>query len=244
MNRRPELDLARTLAILMMVAYHFAYDLDAYYGWNIDVLEGPWLIFARTTAILFLLISGISSALSFSRGTNWRKFFKRFATVGGAALLVSLGTYIADPDIFVRFGILHLIAVAGLLLPFVARLKERTIILGIIAIILGMWIHTVRMDTSWLLPIGIRPDPFRSVDYFPLLPWFGVILIGYGLGCWSLRIEQIARKRAQRESAMLNAHRKTMKILGFPGRYSLLIYLVHQPIILGVLWLMLGKPAF
>ncbi len=242
MNRRPELDLARTVAILMMVIYHVAYDLDVFYGWDVPALSRPWLMFAHMTAILFLLISGISSALSLSRGTDWTKQLRRFAIVGGAAALVSAVTYVALGGMYVRFGILHCIAVAGLLLPFVTRLKSWTILLGIAVIAAGFYTISIRMDTSWLLPFGIRPKPFGTVDYFPLLPWFGVILIGYGLGCWALTIERRFPRRTQRENAALNKHGKMMQSLGLPGRHSLLIYLVHQPLIMFILWLTMGSP--
>ena len=120
-HRYPELDLLRTGAILGMIIYHAAYDLTAFYGWNIDITHGEWKVFERVIAITFLLLVGISFAISYSRTKPeqvWTKFLKRGLIVFGCGLLVSLVTYFLDPPTYVRFGILHLIGLSLILLPF------------------------------------------------------------------------------------------------------------------------------
>lgn len=228
MNRRyPALDLLRTLAIAMMVTYHAAYDLEAFYDWNIDVQSGGWLLLARATLILFLLLVGASFAISWDRSAKrYGKYLRRGLGVLACGLLVSIVTAIADPATFVRFGVLHMIAVSILLLPFVARFREWNVLLGIVCILLGQAIQGIIAPTSLLLPLGIAPTSFASVDYVPLLPWFGVVLLGYALGYFLY----VRHKTKHPQFFILNS--QFLILLGWPGRHALAIYLLHQPLLL------------
>jgi uncharacterized membrane protein len=236
-QRYIELDILRTTAILGMVVYHTAYDLQSFYGWNIEVFSGGWKLMQLATASLFLLLVGITS--SFSN----RHPFKRFLRIGAAALLVSVVTFLIDPETYVRFGILHLIAVSALLVPVLvlvpARLRAWLIVPGILLIFSGPSVSSIPPIPYLLLPLGIRPEHFTTVDYFPLIPWFGVILIGYGMGY--LLYNRFANGR------MLLVEAKKLRsyeAISWPGRHSLLLYLIHQPVIIGILWILLGKPNF
>ncbi len=211
--RRPELDLLRTFAILGMIIYHTAFDLAVFYGWDIDVLHGGWRLFARGVATLFLLLVGISFVISWNRNPSYIKQIRRAGIVLGCAMLITLVTYIAVGDQYVRFGILHLIGTSALILPLFVRLGSWNLFLGIALIIAGQW---------------VPPPSFSSVDYFPPLPWLGVILIGMGMGNW-VYIHHA-----------YNIRHTPYNILTLPGRYSLWIYMMHQPIIIGIVWIILG----
>lgn len=230
--RHPELDLLRTLAIVMMVVYHGTYDLEAYYGWDIGVLKGGWLIFARATASLFLLVAGMSLVVAHERarakGRVWKRRLRRSAHILAAALAVSMATWVADPETYVRFGILHLIGVGILLLPFFLRLKELNLVLGAACIAAGAWVKTLTASSSLLLPLGVMVPGFRSVDYFPIFPWFGVMLIGAGLG-------QLLYVRFAKQAPALHPFPAWMT---WPGRHSLGVYLLHQPLLLGAFLLL------
>lgn len=233
MKRLPLLDLLRGLALIGMVIYHAAYDLQYYWSWNIDVNHGTWKLFERCIAILFLLVSGIAIALSEERhrgrepAHKWKRRLKRFALTGSAAVIVSIATYLADPETFVRFGILHLVAVSRLLLPFFLLLGSWQIVLGGIIALLSLsqpWI-----GSSFLEPLGIYPHGFMTVDYFPLIPWFGVLLMGAGL--LSLQPVRALLEKEPPQNAMTTA-------IEAGGRHTLLIYLLHQPLLLAVFWLL------
>jgi uncharacterized membrane protein len=113
------------------------------------------------------------------------------------------------------------------------------LITGILIIAAGPWISSIETETHLLIPFGIRPENFSSVDYFPMIPWFGVILIGYGIGC----LLYDKRLRAMGFELGKNTHSSQLLVLtAFFGRHSLLIYLIHQPIIIALLWLIIGKP--
>jgi uncharacterized membrane protein len=234
-----EIDFFRALAILMMVLYHFVFDLSVLYGWNINVFNGGFLLLARSSANLFLLLVGISFAISWERTKRWEKYLRRGLFIFSCGLLVSLATYFFDPSTYVRFGILHLIGVSMILLPLFAPLKIWNALVGLGMIAMGTAVlKGIMIPTSLLIPLGIPPLSFETVDYFPLLPWFGVILLGVALGH-----QFYVRNRAWRDSMadMLNKIRFS-QAFSFLSRHSLLIYLLHQPVLLLLLRLTIGAP--
>lgn len=246
-KRYPEIDILRSLAVIGMIIYHAAFDLQIFYGADIDVNQGLWKIFQIGIASTFLLLVGISFAISWSRTPPERrrtKFLKRGLLVIGCGMLVTLATYIADPTTYVRFGVLHLIGVAILLMPVFSRKTKpyapygSTIIniLIVIAIIISHgWISHLHVSSEWLLPLGLTPPSFQTVDYFPLIPWFGVVLIGQVIG--QLFYVDHLHWRSHLPSLVSSKPSPLTSILTFPGRYALIIYLVHQPVLLGILYI-------
>lgn len=228
-HRFPEIDFLRTAAILGMIVYHTVYDLSEFYGWDIDPMRTGWWIFARTTAILFLLVSGASNTIANSRTEAiWRRTLMRSGQILAAAMLVTIVTYGIDASTYIRFGILHCIAVSIFLLPLFRKFREWNLILGLAAIILGNRILGTTTDASLLLPLGLMPPNFISLDYFPLLPWFGVVLIGSAFADFLY-----IRKG-------FTGIPFTIPRLNFLNRHALIVYLIHQPIILLILALILG----
>ena len=246
-DRYPEIDLLRTLAILGMIVYHTAFDLAMFYDFDIEVFTGPWRFLARTTAILFLLLVGISFAISWNKNLVgpersgptrffvYKKYIKRGLILLAWGIGISLVTFIVDQETYVRFGILHLIGVAMILLPLFVHLRGLILPIGLGLILFSPWLERMHANTEMLLPLGIEPDYFASVDYFPLLPWFGVILIGLVAG----QKFYIGDTRWREHS---NLKALDSKLFTWPGRHSLMLYLIHQPIILLILTLLLGRP--
>lgn len=214
--RYPELDLLRSLAVAMMVVYHAAYDLEAFEGWNIGVADGAWWLLARSTLTLFLLLVGVSFAISWDRSAKrYGKYLRRGLGLLGCGMLVSAATFIADPATFVRFGVLHLIGASMLILPVFARLGGWNALVGA-AVVAAGW----RMG-GW-------PEPaFASVDYVPPIPWFGVILLGYAAGDVIYVMTKHPPFSILFSPFFIRA--------GAPGRHALAIYLLHQPALLAVL---------
>lgn len=222
----------------MMIIYHAAYDLYAFYGWGFDPFSGGWKLLALGTASLFLLLVGIGFSLSWERNRGAHrypvKYLKRGLGLIALGMIVSVVTYAIDPVTYVRFGILHVIGTSILLLPLVARLQGWNGIIGVGVILIGLGVGDAAAPASLpgLLVLGLRPVGFVSVDYFPLVPWFGVVLVGYAIG-------YVLYVRSQK---IPNPKHRIPHPLLWPGRHALLIYLLHQPVLLLLLTLILGLP--
>ncbi|MBJ7472871.1 MAG: DUF1624 domain-containing protein [Solirubrobacteraceae bacterium] len=234
-----EIDALRTFAIVLMVIYHVAYDVNLLAPQaSIDPFNGAWRGLQVVTGSLFLGVVGISFWLSHSRGVSrglsgialWRSHVPRAAEVVAAAALVSVATFVAlGSEDVVRFGILHLIAVLMLVvLPLAARLGTWNVLLGAAVIAIGLSMD-VRSDAPGALVLGFIP-PEKGVDWYPLLPWAGCALIGLAAGA--------ALYPGGRRGALLSGLPATTEIgerAGGPGRHSLAIYLVHQPVLIALI---------
>ena len=149
-------------------------------------------------------------------------------------MIVTLVTWLIDPETYVIFGILHLIGVATVIQLFVRPLKQWNVLLGMIVLLIGFVLPNGGVSTALLLPFGIMSRGFVSVDYYPLLPWLGPILIGMSLG----DAFYIPERRSFL-SVLENIRRP--RWLLWIGRKSLPLYFIHQPIILLLLWILLGR---
>ncbi len=242
-ERYLEIDVLRTAAIVCMIVYHAAFDLAYFHAFPFDPLSGGWLILQRSTAILFLGLVGVSFAISYERmeqrGAGWRtilaKYARRAAGLLLCAALISAVTFVAVGDEWIRFGALHLIAIAILLLPFLMPLREGTAFVALLILLLAPFLERLSVDSAFLLPLGLAPRSFASVDYLPMVPWMAPILLGTALG------NMLYNRRWLRRH--LPKNRLTV-LLSFPGQHALLIYLLHQPLLLFLLWAILGKPNF
>jgi uncharacterized membrane protein len=218
-NRYAIIDWLRTLAIVLMLIYHFIYDLVMFRLIDSSVfLSLPMTVLGRSCLCLFLFCVGYSLAISHSRGLRWRSYAVRLAKITVAASLVSLATWIAYPAHWIYFGILHCIAVASVLallfLPFPT-----------IAGLLGLALMSAYWFFDQTLPWFHAGRP--SLDYIALFPWFGMVLIGIAGHRW--RIHEHLRVKPQRWVQWLSRH-------------SLAIYLVHQPLLIGLAFLLTLNP--
>lgn len=242
-SRLWEIDTVRGAAILMMIVYHTVFDLSFFSLYPVDATGGFWRYFAYSTASLFLFIAGVSLIVSHDRAAATlsgfslqKKFLLRGAGIFGLGLLVTLGTWLYIPSQYVIFGILHLIGVSVMLSVLFFRFRYWNILPGILVIIAGFLLHGAT-GPAFLLPLGVMPPGFASVDYTPLLPWFGVVLLGMGTG--SILYEGGTRHFSLRQLPDL-----VVRPLSFLGRHSLVIYLVHQPVIILLLALVTGTKVF
>lgn len=223
-SRLDLLDLARGLALLAMFVFHFAYDLSHFGLIETNVPAHPgWSLFARLIAGSFLTIVGVSLVLATRNGLNRRAFLKRLAMVAAAAALVTVGTFLAMPDSFIFFGILHHVALASVLaLPFLRWPTPVVVLAAAVSFALPHLIAAEWLDTPWLLWLGLSRYPVVTADYVPVFPWFGCVLAGIVLGRLLLpHLEKLSLWRARTFPANLVA---------WGGRHSLLVYLVHQPV--------------
>lgn len=218
------IDRARGIALLAMILYHLSFDLQllGIVGWPVG--GGMfWRGFAILIAGSFIALSGVSLQLAAVDGLNWGAFLKRLALLAGAAALVSLGSWAAMP-VPVLFGILHAIALFSLLvLPFLRAPTWAVLLAAALVLAAPASLTSEAFSHPWLYPLGLDPDPRPSFDYEPIFPWFAPMLLGVALA----RFAPIPRRP------------EATDLLARMGRNSLVIYLLHQPIIYGTLLLLL-----
>jgi len=230
-----ELDVLRGSAVVLMLVFHFLFDVTFFGFYDLDLSSGFFLVYVYTGASLFLGLVGVSLILSFERVQHQKttqQLLKKFGVRGvllfGGGLLITLGTWLYLEEGFIVFGALHCIGLSILLAYPFLRFRYGNLVLGIVLIGVGIYLRTITMESPWLLWLGVRPSGLYTVDYFPLLPWFGVVLVGMFFG--KTLYYDYKRTFALRDVSQW----KIFQALGFLGRHSLVIYLVHQPVLIGV----------
>ena len=232
-----EVDLFRGIAIVMMVLFHFFFDLNYLGIAHLDMHSGLLLVMGRISAIIFVFLVGVSLTLSYSRTRLSRpgrrsyyfKFFKRGLVIFSWGLVITLVTALLLRRGTVYFGILHLIGLSIMLAYPFLKYRAESLVAGLLVLLLALPASQILIDSPLLLWLGIMPYGFYTLDYFPLIPWFGVVLLGIFTGN-SLYTDYRRQFRIPDVSG-----NPAVKLLGYLGRRSLLIYLVHQPVIVGIL---------
>lgn len=223
-----ELDALRGLCILGMLLVHFVYDLVELTGIIQWEYPAGFLLIKDWGGILFLLISGICVTLG-------SRSIRRGLIVFGCGMVITAATIgmwklgMAEADIVIWFGVLHCLGVCMLLWPLFKKLPTRALALtGILMIAAGLWL-TGRpvVNVPWLVPLGIVFPGFTSSDYFPLLPDLGFFLMGAVLG-------RTLYKQKTSLFPQVNEKNPVIGFLSLCGRYSLHIYLLHQPLLYGL----------
>jgi uncharacterized membrane protein len=242
LGRIAAIDVARGLSLVGMGVYHLIWDL-AHFG-----LVPASLPFAPAMRLLshgvasaFLALVGVSLALAHPHGLRRAAFARRFATIAGAALLVTLATFLLDRDEPILFGILHCIAIASLIAaPFVGAPAWAALAAGALALAAPLALTSESFNSPALIWLGLGTVAPASLDWRPLLPWAGVVLVGLALARASLPRLAGWRWTQWRPAAAPG------RALRFAGRHSLVIYLVHQPILFACLFALAhlsGAPA-
>jgi uncharacterized membrane protein len=227
-SRIPALDAARGIAIIAMVVYHFCFDLRYFGITHSDFENDPRWLTARSLILgSFMLIAGVSLVLASRRTHASRRWLVHVAKIAAAALLVTAASAAMFPQSFIWFGVLHAIAVSLLLArPFVNR-PALAAVVGIAVVLAGVTFTHPAFDSRALGWIGFMTAKPMTEDYVPLFPWAGVLLLGVAAGDRLMRVQ----------FAPLAALGHAPRWLRLLGRHSLAIYLVHQPVLIGFMWL-------
>ncbi len=242
-SRYPVVDAVRGTAIALMFVYHFMFDLHYYHVVEIDFNNDPFWLGLRTLIVsLFLGVMGVSLHLATMHGFKRQAFGQRLLKVAGCAVLVSVASYIMFPDSMIFFGILHFIATASVLGILFYRWFWVNLVLGAGLIILGLTFQHAWFDQPGWQWIGLMTHKPVTEDYVPLLPWFGVVLLGLFLGKWLFpRSTVVALDKTGAQSSQWHEKNRFSRLLVFGGKHSLPIYMLHQPMFLAILYLVFGK---
>lgn len=222
------LDLIRSIALLGMVTFHFSYDMIIFGLIEASYAASWWFyLHARIVAGAFIALAGLGLFLAHGTGIGWPSFWRRFAKIAAAAVLVTIATAYAMPDSYVYFGILHALALFSLAGLLVLRLP----VLAILALICffttgSYWLQSTSFDPPLLRFIGLSTLPAYTVDFEPVFPWLGVFLAGVLIGKLGLAWGIWQRLQAIRLPLATT----------WAGRHSLMIYLIHQPVLMALVW--------
>ncbi|PLS84820.1 MAG: hypothetical protein CYG60_15910 [Actinobacteria bacterium] len=231
------MDVARGSAMVAVIVYHLIYDLDVLGGYPIGSTSGFWGAFADASACAFVFLAGLSLSLSSARAGRsdrdrgpFGKYLRRGTRIFAYGMLITLTFWVLDLGVVV-FGILHLIGASIVLAYPFLRLRWSNGLLGLFIVTLGGYLRAEEVGATGALgvllaPLGIELESFYMPDYRPLLPWFGVLLLGlfFGNVVYGRSVAD-ARRRPPYAAP-----------LAFLGRHTLLVYLVHQPVLIAALW--------
>ena len=236
-GRLPAIDAVRGVAFIAMAVYHFAWDLG-YFGFiATDVtVDLGWRIFARSIASTFLVLVGVSLVLAARNGLDRGRFLRRLTILVIAAAGITLVTWLTFPDMFIFFGILHAIAVSSVLGLLFIRAPVAIVIAAAAFSFAAPWIRSAPVfNAPALLWLGLFTEWPRSVDYVPVFPWFGAVLVGIAGARIALRFA--SGRAASGPGRQWGWRAKVIRPLAWAGRKSLILYLVHQPILISLVYI-------
>ncbi len=235
-----EIDLIRGFTIIMMILFHISWDLDHF---GIVTLNKTIYQYNFIFQPMFFLLVGICLAVNSNKNNNLSKNKKSFKThlikrglsIVGLGMIITLITFVIFPDKIVLFGVLHCIGFSIILsIPFL-KFKSYNILFALLIIIFGFIIGSFTMENPTILHLMIgvhQPNLWQhTIDYFPLFPWFGVTLFGVALG------NLLYTGNERRFKIPDLSKYKPAKMFSWCGKHSLAIYLLHQPIIAGTLFI-------
>ena len=242
-KRAFELDALRGLALVMMILHHLAFDLRYIMGLDVFAFQETWWFENLLRPVflnVFLIVSGL--CCSFSRSNT-----RRGLRLAGVALLftaaTSLTAYFTGQPLYIFFNVLHLLAVGTLLYSALTRVERKqgrrrdrvdvllTLIAAVVLWLASLLPHWAELGSYWLLPFGLLPQGLAGMaDYLPLIPWLGFFLIGAVIG------RQVYSARTCAFPGAPDWLVTGSRPLVFVGTHSLLIYALHQPVILAILY--------
>ncbi len=241
-QRLDRIDLLRAAAMLWMTAFHFCYDLNFFGLIHTNFYRDPFWTWQRVAIVsLFLFTAGLSQAVALHQGQTWARFWKRWWQVAGAALLVTASSWWMFPNSFVTFGVLHGIAVMLVIVRLTAGWGAWLWLMGAWAIALKYaaphameaWPALEALNATSLNWLGLINRLPITEDYVPLVPWLAAMWWGMAAGQWALRHRP--HWLGASDAQATGVRRVLVKL----GQWSLPYYLVHQPVMLGLIWLAL-----
>jgi uncharacterized membrane protein len=232
-RRIEALDLARGLALFAMASYHFCWNLEQFGYLEAGATGQGWLkLYARSIAGSFLFLAGVSLALAHGARLRPRPFLKRLGMIAGAAAVITIVTLYVTPDSFIFFGILHAIALSSVIgLAFLRVPGIIVVAVGAACLALPQFYRDEMFNTPWLYWVGLFTVPPRSNDFVPLAPWLGPFLIGLGLAKLAIRQGMTDWFRS-----LETGDNAASRLARYCGRHSLAFYLLHQPVLLALVW--------
>ena len=220
--------------ILLMILFHLNYSLTQIFGSEIiNFSDSFWQILGKTSALGFMIISWISFFLAREKYGDkiTNRYFKYAGILGLLALSISLVTAVFIPEQIILFGILHLFAVSFALLPLLAKSEYYSWVLAL-WIICVSFIFPLQVSNQFLFPLWLTSSGFYSADYYPLFPYLWYLLWWFFLAKCMRRYDIFTYFWVNRPLVWVE------RLLSYMWKRSLLLYLIHQPIIITILYVL------
>ncbi|HJV59636.1 MAG TPA: heparan-alpha-glucosaminide N-acetyltransferase [Albitalea sp.] len=228
-ERFDRLDALRAVAILWMATFHFCFDLNYFRFIHQNFYNDPfWTVQRACIVSLFMSVAGMGQAVAATQAQSWPRFWRRWRQIAGCAVLVSIGSWLMFRDRFISFGVLHGIAVMLIIVRLSSGWGRWLWLAGAAAIVLPFQVQHPFFDTRLTNWVGLITHKPATEDYAPVLPWLGAMWWGMAAGQWVL---------AQRRHWLSGPLPRPLHPLAVLGRWSLTFYMVHQPVLLGLLML-------
>jgi len=229
MKRFWEIDFARGIAVILMIGFHAAFDITYFkHGTYIDE---PLSYIAFFIASLFIILFGISMTISYARASKrlkgkelCLKYIRRSVKLLGYASIITIITFLAFPQEFIFFGILHFFSTATLLSYLALRIKAKPVVYLLFTLISFLISLPLMNIHAPLFSFAGASANIKTFDYFPLFPWLGVVFFGMFLGT-------VFYRDGKRQFGIKNRDSKVLSAICMAGRHSLLIYFIHQPVL-------------
>lgn len=228
-ERIQTIDIIRGIDIILMILFNYSVTLDYFRIINMPPDFIYSFVFPRAIASVFIFISGAAAYVSFEKNKEnfGKKYYIRGVKLIFFAILITVFTYIFVPARTVYFGILHFFAAGSFLVPFFIKYNKLNLIAGLLIILAGFYLQLTEFNFPYLLWLGFTPENFFTFDYFPLIPWLGVLLLGIYSGRYVIG-----------KTASLEFEGRLAAAFKFLGKNSLFIYLIHQPLMVLLLMVM------
>ncbi len=224
------LDFFRGIALLLMISFHFCYDLEYFHIHNFHIHTNPFFLKFRIVIVsMFLFAVGISLVLVHKNGINFKSLKKRVVLLGAASLAITLVTFFIFPHSWVYFGVLHFILIASIVGIFFINRPYISLFLGIIILVLYFF-GLLSMHPLFRFLAPILHLPYFTQDLVPFIPWFSVVLFGIAFASLDFHTKIFSNKIFSFQKYLSN-------LIRFLGQNSLAVYLLHQPILFGIFYL-------
>jgi uncharacterized membrane protein len=229
LSRFDRLDALRGAAIVWMALFHFCFDLN-YFGlfrpWQNFYADPFWTLQRNCIVALFLFCAGLGQAVALHAGQARGRFWKRWLQVFDCAVLVSAGSALMFPASWISFGVLHGIAVMLVLVRLMAPLGRGLWLVGLVALLLPLFIAHPFFDSRLTNWVGLVTKKPITEDFVPVLPWVGVMCWGLASGRWLL---------THKPTVLSGRLPELLKPLALLGRWPLSFYMIHQPVLIGLI---------
>ena len=219
-----EIDAVRGVAVILMIVFHVLFDL--YYFGKITLNSSFLYFFPRFIGGMFIFISGFTTTVIYGSNFSISRIIRKTLKLGVLAVLITCITFLFVPNQCVVFGIIHFFTLATILSIIFLNRFRLCLFTGIITFLLGLIFENLSVPSEVFVWIGLKPDNFSTLDYYPLFPWLGIFLAGMYFGKYHYPFQVL-------ENSFI-------KLLTFLGRNSLKIYVIQHPLILAFMQLIYG----